>query len=397
MDVEYEPVEQGRLESDMAPLVDDAGRIDDRVEGQEWLAPRDEPKPADPEGWDLGLELEAAYDDNIFLTATSPESDLVFTVTPKVGFVAGQREDEGAYLRVAYRPSVVLYLDNSDESRVDHRFEGVAALNGQKSSVVLSGNLDRLGDATPDIGTQSDRTEYASELRLAWKPSEKLSLELAGGIECTDYDSRGLSDSKLTYTEFALRYAYSPKTTLVGAVAAGKVEVDGAGDQDFQRATARLIWQPREKLTVDFEVGVERRDYPSGSDTYPVLEGRIAWQPKEGTELFLGGYLREETSAVFPGQNIEIAGVSGGVSQRFGDHWTGRFEAGYESASYKRVSGTGLAGREDDIFFIQPSLDYQVNEHFRMGIFYRYSRNDSNGAAFGYDANQFGINASYDF
>lgn len=390
-EVEYVPLEQLSLEAE------GDGRVEDRVGGVEWTPVRDElPEPAES-GWDLGLVLEMAYDDNIFLSSTLPESDLVISVTPKVGYIAGRDDGEAAYLKFAYRPSAVIYVENGDETRLDHRLNLEGAINGRRTGLRFTGNLDRLGGATPEIGAQVDRTEYAAELRAAWRPREKLALEIAGGVQGSDYDDGVFADSQERYLEAALRYAYSPKTEVVLAVAGGTVEVDQAMDQDFLRATARAIWKPREKLSFDLEAGVEHRDYGVGSDTFPVLDGRMIWTPQEGTEVFIAGYLREETSAIFSGENIEVAGFEAGVARRFGEYWTARLAAGYETADYKVVSGPGVGGREDGIFFIRPSIEYQLTDRFRIGAFYRYEQNDSNVFAFGYDVNQFGVDAELDF
>ncbi len=390
-EVEYVPLEQLSLETE-----GDA-RVEDRIGGVEWVPARDEMSEPAESGWDLGLALEIAYDDNIFLSSAAPESDLVISVSPEVGFTTGRDDGEAAYLKVAYRPSLVIYVENGDETRIDQRFALEGAVNGKRTGLRFAGNVDRLGGATPEVGAQIDRTAYAAELRAAWRPSEKLAVEIAGGIDGTDYDDGRFSDSEQAYIETALRYAYSPKTEVVLAVTGGTVEVDGAMDQDFQRATARLIWAPREKISFDLEAGFEHRDYGVGSDTFPVFDGKVVWTPREGTELFVIGYLREESSAIFPGENIEIAGAGAGIAQRFGEGWTARLEAGYESAKYKRVSAVGAGGRDDGIFYIRPSVEYQVNDRFRMGAFYRYESNDSNQAGFGYDVNRFGVDAELDF
>ncbi|MGB1129858.1 MAG: outer membrane beta-barrel protein, partial [Haloferula sp.] len=55
------------------------------------------------------------------------------------------------------------------------------------------------------------------------------------------------------------------------------------------------------------------------------------------------------------------------------------------------------ARRKDRIFYVEPSLEYQLNDQFRFGVFYRYAKNDSNGPTFGYEQNQVGIDMNYDF
>lgn len=379
------------------PVVDT--RVDDAVGEPLWLPPREQEVVPAPEknGWDIGLGLRAAYNDNIFLSATAPKSDFVVSVTPSIGWKHGQADQDGARLRVAYRPSAVWYLDHHDESRIDHELEVEAGIRGKQTSVSYAGAFRKLGDPTAETGAPTDRDEYASELRFAWQPRDKVAVELAAGVNGTNYDQAAYADSSSRYGEVALRYTYSPKTEVAVAYRAGTYEVDGSSDQDFQRATVRMTWKPREKWTIDVTAGVESRDFAAGSETFGVFDARVDWNLREGTTLFLSGYRREDVSAVFAGQNIEILGVRAGVSQRIGDRWTASVEAGYESADYKRISGTGRAGRSDGIVFVQPSLTYSLTERFRLGAYYRYERNDSNTAAFGYDNHQIGLDLNYDF
>ena len=382
-------------------------RADDRVEGVLEIERIDDSmgsgdKQQDDDltsgGWDLGLAVSVAYDDNIFLSATNPESDLVIRITPRIAYVLGNVEaDEGAYIRFDYRPTGVLYAENGDENRIDQDVTLLAGVGSGKTSVAFNGNYRQLGDAIADTGTQTDRQEYAAEIRAAYSVSEKVALEVAAGIYGTEYDAAGLSGTRDSFAEVAVRYAYSPKTQVTLGYRVGRAEVDGTGDQTFHRTTARLAWQPRQKISVDLEAGFEHRTFDNGSDNYPVAELRVGWEAREGTEFYVSGYRREEVSAFFTGQNYSLTGFTAGVSQRFSDAWVGRLEGGYEKASYYRVSGSGPAGRRDEIYFIRPTLVYEVNDRFSAGVYYQYSKNESNQGAFGYDNHQVGVSAEYDF
>ena len=251
--------------------------------------------------------------------------------------------------------------------------------------------------ATADTGTLTDRTEFANEARISWSVRERVAVEVAAGYESTTYDDPRFAGSDYTYGEVALRYAYSPKTTLGVAYKFGRFDVDGAGPQDVHRTTARIEWKPREKIANDLELGAEHRSFDNGSDTTPVAEARIGWSPKEGTEIYLNGYRREQASAFLPGQNYTQGGVALGIVQRLGDKWSARLEGGIERSEYARVSGTGPAGREDKIHFIRPALEYRFTDDFSMGLFYRYSENRSNNRAFGYENHSAGIEMGYQF
>lgn len=364
------------------------------------LAPgRDQlPDLKDNEGFDVSLAVSVAYDDNIFLSADNPRADLVTRVAPTVAYSVGQRdEDSGAHLRVAYAPGAVVYLDHNDESRIDQDLVIEAAVRGKQTALRYAGAFRRLGDATADTGSQSDRYEFGNELRFAWAVREKIAVEVGAGQRTTDYDDASLSDSQRQFGEVALKYAYSPKTQVAFIYRAGRFEVDRAGDQDFQQAVGKIAWLPRQKISVELEAGFEHRDYALGSDVFPIFDGRVGWQVKEGTEVYVSGYRREEASAFFSGQNYRLTGVAAGISQRLGEDWTLRLEVGHETADYRQVSGTGVAGREDVIYFIRPSADYAMNERLRLGAFYQYAKDDSNQPGFGYENHQVGVRMDYDF
>lgn len=346
---------------------------------------------------EMGIAISAAYDDNIYLSP-NPTSDLVVKVAPSVAWRKGDPvEGEGGYLSIAYKPTAVAYADQSSNNRIDQVAAWEAGWRGKAIAFAYSGEARALGDATADTGTLTDRTEFLNEARISWSVRERVAVEVAAGYESTAYDDARFADSNYTYGDVALRYAYSPKTTLGLAYKFGRFEVDGAGPQDVHRTTARIEWKPREKIALDVELGAEHRTFDSGSDTTPVVEARIGWTPKEGTEVYLNGYRREQASAYLPGQNYTQGGVALGVVQRLGEKWSARLEGGVERAEYSRVSGTGAAGREDKIHFIRPALEYRFTDDFSMGLFYRYSENRSNNRAFGYENHSAGIEMGYRF
>jgi len=341
---------------------------------------------------ELGIAISAAYDDNIFLSPVRPQGDLVSRVSPAITYRRGDsRQGEGTYLSFAYRPTVVTFADNGDNNRIDQEAVWEAGWRGKAIAVAYSGIARRLGDATADVGTLTDRSELSNSVRIAWSLREKTQVEFAAGAESSRYDADGFADTDMTWGEVALRYAYSPKTQLGVIHRAGRFEVDGAGEQTVQRTTARIEWNPTRKIAVDVEAGFEHRSYDRGSSTTPVVEARVGWSPREGTEIYVNGYRRQEASAFLTGQNFIQGGVGLGIAQRLGGKWSGRLEGGLERAEYRRVSGSGPAGRIDRIHFIRPSLEYRFTDDFSMGFYYRYSENRSNDAAFGFENHSAGV------
>jgi hypothetical protein len=375
-----------------------SGRLDMRVLPGDGLRQDETMGEVKNEGLVFAAEAWALYDDNIHLSAANVQSDLVIRVAPSVAYIKGGADaTEGGYARFAYKPTGVVYLDHSGANRVDQDGSWDIGLRGKKLAMAYGGRMQQLGDATADAGRQTDRLIFEQILRVAWTPREKLAIELAAGQSMADYRDRLLNDYDGTYGEVALRYAYSPKTRIGLIYRAGTYAVDGAPDQDVQRGTVRLEWKPREKIAFDLEAGAEHRRFALGSSTTPVIEAKARWQPRERTQVFLGGYRRTEVSSFFPGQNYDLTGVSAGIEQRMGEKWIGRLEGGVENASYSRVSGAGPANREDRIVFIRPSVRYEISDDFEVEWFYRYETNDSNQPGFGYDNNTIGVRIGYQF
>lgn len=375
--------------------------VEDRFEtGVVQPLPVVEEDPQQRGGWDLGAVISAAYDDNIFLSATDPESDVVFRVAPTVAYTKGDdavQGPEGGFVRAGYRPTAVFYAGNGSESRIDHQALASAGWRGKVTRLTYEGAFQKLGDATADTGRPTDRIEFANELRAAWIAREKVSLELGAGNRAADYQDPALFDSDKTYGEVALRYAYSPKTQLGVIYQIGRFKVDGAGPQHTQQVTGAIDWQPREKIRVKLEAGAEHRRYDNGSGVNPVVEGRVDWTPRKGTELFVTAYMREEASAFYAGQNYGVRGMTAGFSQRIGSNWTAQLEGGVEKNSYENVSGTGIADRTDRIWFVRPSLIRKIGDQSDVSLFYRVSDNSSSDPVFGYDQQMLGIEFNHKF
>lgn len=351
-------------------------------------------------GWDLGVIISAAYDDNIFLSASKPEADTVIRLAPVVAYTKGddnEWEGEGIYIKGGYRPTGVVYFEHGDENRIDHEALLNAGWRGKAVRLAYSGALRKLGDATAETGRPTDRLEYGNELRAAWIAREKVAVELAAGHDVNDYLDPGFIDSAKTYGEVAVRYVYSPKTELGLIYQIGRFKVDGSGSQHTHQLTGAIKWQPREKIGVRLVAGAEHRKTDNGSQTNPVVEGRFEWAPRKETLVFVSAYSREEASSFLAGQNYSVRGVSAGVSQRLGSDWTATLEGGYERNRYEQVSGTGQAGREDKLWFLQPALVRRLGDKSDLKLFYRISDNDSSDRNFGYDQRLIGIELNHRF
>lgn len=374
--------------------------VDDRLEagdGSVPIPPVGEELPHRG-GLDLGAAISVAYDNNIFLSKEKPEADTVYRVGASVAYTQGDaKEGEGGFIRFGYLPTSVNYAKHRHENRIDHQAAVLAGWRGKVTTITYTGGAQKLGDATSDTGRPTDRLESKNEVRAAWTPREKVTLEAAVGNEQSDYADPTFFDSNKVYGEIALRYAYSPKTEVGIAYQAGTFKVDDSGKQQVQQATAGIDWKPREKIRVKLQAGAEQRKTEHGTDVNPVLDGRVEWTPFKGTSLYFSAYQHEEASAFYAGQNYRVKGALAGISQRLGGRWTGKIEGGYETATYTQVAGSGGGGREDKIWFARPTLEYKITDACDISLFYRVSDDSSTDSDFGYGQKMAGIELKYQF
>lgn len=349
-----------------------------------------------------GLELEAlvsaAYDSNIYLSSSDPTADMVYRIGPSVAYTQGDQKDgEGGWIQVAYQPTGVIYSDQKTNNRIDQSAAVTAGWRGKVSKLTYMGVAQKLGDATADTGSQTERLELENVIRAAWMLREKVTVEAAVGGWQTKYQNSALVDSGRFYGEAAVRYAYSPKTELGAAYQAGRLNIEGAESQTIQQVTGTFDWQPREKIRVKIDAGAEFRDSGNTTTVNPVLNARIAWTPRQGTEVRLTAYQRQSVSALNQGQIYELKGLSAGFSQRLGGNWTARLDGGFEVASYITSESADTPSRTDDIWFVRPALNYQFSDALDFSVFYQASDNNSTDPDFGYDAATTGVELNYKF
>ena len=386
-------------EQETSPIVTD--RMDSGIQGDVEtvpVAPLVRQDQVKHDGWELGTLISAAYDSNIFLSSSKPTSDMVFRIGPVIAYsTSDSTTGEGGFIKVAYHPTAVIYATNNSDNRIDHQALLTAGWRGKVIQLTYKGAIQKLGDATADTGRLTDRVEFENELRAAWRPREKVTLEWAIGNQQSDYSDPTLFSSNKIYTEIASRYAYSPKTQIGLAYQVAQFKVLGSPDHDTQQLTGAIDWQPREKIRILLKAGAEYRKVANDSQINPVLESRVEWTSREGTSVYITAYQRQETSAYYAGQIYNAKGVTAGISQRLSEKWATRLETGFEKATYSQVSGSGASGRSDRIWFVRPALEYKISDESNIAVFYRVSNDSSSDPAFGYAQHMAGIEFVYKF
>ena len=118
-----------------------------------------------------------------------------------------------------------------------------------------------------------------------------------------------------------------------------------------------------------------------------------------GRALIGASVYREVTaSGSIEDENVTRTGAAVRVQQKLGSRLTAGVEAGFEQLEYAASeAGAPGSGREDEYFFIRPSLRYEFKEGRRAEIYYSLRADNSSISIFDFEANQTGFAFAFDF
>ena len=358
------------------------------------------PPGGSPFRFHFGLDTSVYYDDNIYTSRKWEVDDIIFRISPHFGIDMGDVDglvDNYGILR--YSPVFNIYNENEAENTLDHdaTFEG--QLRFGRLAIHGYSRFQRLRDAQPDVGSRYDEDVFTNALRAVYNVSPKTNLEVGAKNVITDH---GGDDSLFDSTEWIYdvvgEYVVSDKTRIGLGYAYGILDVDGTStDQTYDRPFGRFRWYPTGKLSLESIVGVDIRDLQTGSRDTFVYDVSLQYNPRAGTAMHFSTYRDIEPSVFFEDQNFDTTGIDFKIEQRVGPRWYAGFEAGYEWADYYAVDATTASPRDDEYYFLHPSLTYAFRDWMNLEFWYRYRSNESTIAAFDYDNNQFGVSMNVVF
>ena len=361
------------------------------------------------------LSVRSVYDDNINLFQTDRISDFYTSIEPSVmvGFGDTEARVEN-YVRLDYLPAVFLFADHSENNSVQHvlRLDGQYRVN--RLTLTLSqmvqimdgadvqtqnsaGGLDQ--QVNLDVAGRTRFNVYATHLNAAYYVTGKTFLSAGADYAATDYSS--LISSETISGNFFVNYNYSSKMVVGVGGTAGFNRVDEPNpDQNFEQANVRFSYQATGKLDFAATGGVEFRHFEGDiRDQYvsPVFEIGMNYTPFDGTKISATANRRTLNSAVLFGQNYSVTNLTLGIQQRLLERFFIGLNGGYENSDYFSTVGATGATRNDDYFFVQPSIAVAVTRFWTVGAYYLRRVNSSSFDAFDFHDNQVGIRSTLEF
>jgi uncharacterized protein (PEP-CTERM system associated) len=116
------------------------------------------------------------------------------------------------------------------------------------------------------------------------------------------------------------------------------------------------------------------------------------------TSATLGVSRSFQPSAVLVNQSYFSNDVVLNLTQHVTERIQVSLGVGYEFADYQATAANVNASREDNFYFIRPTLTYALSRGFSSSLFYQFSKDDSTGfGASSFERNSAGVMLNYAF
>src|SRR5215475_7162648 len=372
------------------------------------------PPTSEPRRFHYGLlfTVRGVWDDNIFLSHTDKTADYYFAIEPQLTLGFGDIEGRSrSYLRLDYMPSGILFVNHSDEDAFNQliRLEGGYSTGRlrlsltQDVALLQSANLNSFIDTTglwanTDASGPTRLNIFTTRARAEYDLTGKLFLQ--GELDSyTYFYPNNISDYTLSGGLY-LYYRWLPKVSVgVGGTFGYNWVDDPTPNQSFEQVNGRLNYEVTAKLGLYASAGAEFSQFDGNRDTYttPVFEVGLTYFPFDGSTFTLAAGRRIYNSGFEPGQDFTNTYVVGRFQQRLFHRLYVGLAAGYENADYFAADNDVNADRNDNYWFIEPSLDVLITRWLSAGVYYLHREDDSNVDFFSFDDNQVGVRATVRF
>ena len=369
---------------------------------------------SEPRRFHYGLQftVRGVWDDNIFISNTNRVSDYYFAIEPEltlgIGDIMGRSR---SYLRLDYMPSGILFVNHSDEDAFNQliHLEGGTDFGRlrlslfQDVALLQSANLNSVIDTTglwanTDASAPTRLNIFNTRLRADYDLTGKLFLQ--GEFDSyTYFYPNNISDYTVSGGLY-LYYNWLPKLSVgVGGTFGYNWVDDPTSNQPFEQVNARLNYQASAKLNVYASAGCEFRQFDGNRSTYttPVFEVGLEDHPFEGTSITLAAGRRMYNSGFLANQDFANTYVLGRFQQRLFRRVYLGLGGGYENSDYFATARNVSAPRNDDYWFVEPSLDVLITRWLSAGVYYLHREDSSNIDFFSFDDNQVGVRATVRF
>ena len=359
--------------------------------------------------YNVGVTVREVYDDNINISSFQRISDTYTVIEPGIHLGFGDSAGGFNYLTFDYIASVYFFAEQTERDTVEHLIHlaaqhdfGHLVLGLNQEVRILDGtNLNTLSNTTgvqanTDVGGPSRENTYTTTVNATYDLTGKLFL--SGQISYAMYDYETLISSRQASANLFINYVYSPKLVIGLGATGGVKSSDGpASDETFEQMNVRANYIVSGKISLSLSAGLEFRQFGDGDSVSPVYEIAGTYRPFENTIITIAGSRRTVSSASLAGQDYTDTNISLTFSQRLFSRVNLSLGVGYQNLDYLSATTGASTARNDDYFYIEPSIDLDITRYWSIGFYYLYRQDSSTLALFSFYDNQFGIRSSLTF
>src|SRR5438105_1356634 len=137
----------------------------------------------------------------------------------------------------------------------------------------------------------------------------------------------------------------------------------------------------------------------SGRTKFETYNTRLSaiYQPFDSSTVTLTGSRRTFNSGILAGQDFAATTIAAGLRQRLLHRFYFGVSGGYQNSDYFSTVQGVAANRQDNYYFVEPSLDFSITRFWTIGGYYLHRQNDSSFRAFSFDDNQVGFRTGLTF
>ncbi|MGC8829192.1 MAG: hypothetical protein ACP5TE_05390 [Verrucomicrobiia bacterium] len=369
------------------------------------------------------LGFQSVYNDNIYVSTKNPISDLIWTFSPGIFAVAGDKDyaiDSRAAGRTVgptrtsiitdpeYWPGKLAYIDysaainqytsHSDQNNTDHRVSGYFFYPFTKSLLEFKQDYSKIYTEVLEATRRVPQTAYDTSLTFGMQTGAKSSIESTLTRSSTDYQRQY---NFVSYADYRLdnwfNWQYTPKLNLAAGFAVGLYDIENQPNQTYEQFRLRARYHILERLWTDGSVGIQLRQFGTDrpSTTEPVFSISASYAPREKTILSIG-LNRSEYASVYSGYNYISTSVGAGIYQRIANRYSVSLGGGYNHITYLGTFAGATINRSDDYYYASLQFTMLIAKHLDGSFFYRHSTAEY-GTGATYSNNKVGIQLTWSY
>jgi len=349
--------------------------------------------------WKLNLHASAGshYDNNIFISSSHNQSDLVTRLMAGGGITLGDytaRQD--SYLTFDYAGIAELFGRHSNQDAYEQQSSFDGLLRFAHLTLGNDFEFQHMSDEDIELGTRTPRQTYADNFDARYDVDDKTYVEASGKVTITNYDI--YLDSNDERGGLYFNYLLNPDLTIGLGAMGGVLNVQDSGSQTYEQLLSSVQVDATGKFTLKATAGVENRQREIGGNLItPVFEFTGAYNPFEGLGINITAFRRVLNSAYYTGYDYIATGVTVGLQYKLSSRFTLMLDTGWQCSDYQDIASSSTISRTDDYYFVHPGLRYTASAHCNVEIYYFGRKDSSTVGTSSFEDTQAGLTVNFTY